>query len=475
MILPDRGSPLQAGNEEQRADAFAADARAKKCLGAGDLQGAADQWRQALALFAPGTEIRYNLARCLTDLGQVQEAEAVYADLIRAEPDHGDALYNLGNLCLRKGDAAGAVQWFRRAVAVDPDNQPPWLNLGLALKGAGRLQEAETVYREAIRRWPDWARLRWTLSLLLLSMGRWRDGFAEFQWRLGCFELPEVARTCPGWDGSPAKGRHLLLWAEQGVGDAIHFLRYVPMAATRVARITLCCHEGMMRLAATTKDLDRVLPFGAPLPPFDLQAPLMSLPHLLDCTEPEASWAGPYLQALSMPERERVPGPLRVGLVWSGNPEFANDRHRSLPPALLRCLADLPGLALYSLQKGGAAENAGREAFGGRIADLAPYLRDFADTADALARLDLVISVDTAVAHLAGAMGKPVWLLLPHIPDWRWQQRGKTTAWYPSMRLFRQTEPGDWPSVIQRVYCALAKVGDRQVPVPMTVSGEGGA
>jgi hypothetical protein len=269
--------------------------------------------------------------------------------------------------------------------------------------------------------------------------------------------VPAFAAKVPVWDGAHAPGRHLLLWAEQGIGDAIQFLRYVRAAAARTGRITICCHRELLELAREVEGVDAAKAFGEPLPGFEIHAPLMSLPHLLNVTDPAASWQGAYLHAPPGGAAGGAPGPGRIGLVWSGNPEFTDNTRRACPPEMLRPLVELPGPVFYALQKGAAAESAGRSALGDRVQDLSPGLSDFADTARAISRLDLVVTVDTAVAHLAGAMAKPVWVMLHHAPDWRWQGAGESTAWYPTMRLFRQKAPGDWPSVIREIRQSLAR------------------
>ena len=440
------------------------DRLARRCLAAGDLEGAVSHWKAALDQNPEAAEIRYNLARGLADLGRTDQAEAVYLDLVRRSPDQVDALYNLGNLKMRGGDAGEAIQWYRRAVAKAPDRKDCLLNLGMAFKADGCLSEAEAVYRALIRRHGHWVMAHWNLAILLLSQGRWAEGFAEYQWRLKRFERPAFSESKPWWDGSPAHGQHLLLWAEQGVGDAIHFLRFAPFAARRVGRVTLCCHPGLTALAKGAAGVDAVCPFERPLPVFDLHAPLMSLPHLLGMDDPALSWTGPYLASSGAGGKEgRRDGRMRIGLVWSGNPAHTDDARRSCPPEALGPLADLSGVDLVALQKGAAAEAAGRAALGGRIFHLGPGLTDFAHTARVISGLDLVITVDTAVAHLAGAMGKPVWVLLPAVPDWRWMLKRSDSPWYPTARLFRQPRPGDWPSVVWSV-CQLLSVRDRRRP-----------
>jgi hypothetical protein len=261
----------------------------------------------------------------------------------------------------------------------------------------------------------------------------------------------------PPWDGRPLEGRTLLLHAEQGFGDAIQFIRYLPLAAERGGRIIIECQAQLQRLFQINAGGSQIVASGQPMPDFDSHCPLLSLPWVFGTTLASVPDIVPYLRADAenvgswrqrLAEHSQV---VKVGLVWSGNPAHKNDRCRSMTLARLAPLAQTRGVRFFSLQKGEAATEARTPPPGMELIDWTEELTDFADTAALIAHLDLVIAVDTAVAHLAGAMGKPVWTLLPFVPDWRWLLEREDSPWYPSMRLFRQPFWGDWDSVIERV------------------------
>jgi hypothetical protein len=296
--------------------------------------------------------------------------------------------------------------------------------------------------------------------MLLLLLGRLREGFAEYEWRwrMPGFATPRRAFAQPMWTGDALAGRTLLVHAEQGLGSAIQFARYVELAATG-GRVLLECRRPLQRLFA--QSLARpggpaagVVVKGEELPPFDCHAPLMSLPHLLGTTLETIPARVPYLAA--RPDdvaawRERLASALRprIGLVWAGDANHENDHNRSMPPQFLAPLADAPA-AFFSLQVPARGELS--PVFpAGSVIDLAPALGDFAETAAVIANLDLVISVDTAVAHLAGALARPVWLLLPYVPEWRWLLERDDSPWYPTMRVFRQRKAGDWRGLVDHL------------------------
>jgi hypothetical protein len=307
---------------------------------------------------------------------------------------------------------------------------------------------------------PSHADLRYNRSLLLLLMGRWAEGWREheWRWRAAGFLSPRRRFDSPAWDGRPLDGTLLLHW-EQGLGDTIQFLRYVEAVRRRVSRLVLEVQPPLMPLLQDLPGADIVLSQGTPLPPHAAHAPLLSLPHLLG--HPTPSTLAPYLAA----EPERMArwaarlqgeGPL-IGLIWAGNPRHSNDRNRSLPLDLLAPLLDRKEFRWVSLQVGPRAADIAARELGGKLVDAAPALTDFAETAAALMQLDLLIAVDTAAIHLAGALGRPCWLLLPFAPDWRWGQQGEDCAWYESLRLWRQPAPGDWASVIAEIDGSLRR------------------
>jgi len=428
------------------------------CYSANDLKRAVTAWQHTVEIDKTHDDANFNLALGLDQLGQEKEAQKTYEMLLTVNPKHELALYNLANLKTRLNESEKALPLYNRLLALKPDFEAGWINYGMAAQRAGTLKEAEDHFKKAIALNPQSVDAHWNLSHLLLIQGHWQEGFAEYEWRLQRAEAPKPEWPQPVWDGSKIKNQHLLLWVDQGVGDAIQFLRYVQFAAERVKSITLRCQQSLVRLADTVPGIDQVIAMDDPLPTFDIHAPLMSLAHILGNTDPAGSWHGEYLSppqefTLEMPKHVR-----HIGLVWAGNPAHRNDSNRSCPLEVLQPLLDVPDTAFYSLQVGsgptGLSSTPGFE----NVTDLAPRLDDFADTAAAIEALDLVISVDTAVAHLAGALGKPAWVFIPAIDtDWRWQLEGTVTDWYPSLHLFRQQTPGDWPHTVADMAAALAK------------------
>jgi len=298
---------------------------------------------------------------------------------------------------------------------------------------------------------------------LLLLQGDFKRGWQEHEWRWKCRDYPSPQRNFaqPLWDGSALERRTLLLHTEQGLGDAIQFIRYLPLVAQRGGKIIIECQAELRRLFQTMLEKCPIVVRGDPLPAFDLHCPLLSLPLIFGTTLENIPQTVPYLHADAQDVkkwRERLDehSPhLKMGLVWAGSPTNKNDRSRSIKLQSLAPLGQVPGVRLLSLQKGAAAAEAKTPPMGMELVDYTQELTDFADTAALIANLDLLISVDTAVVHLAGAMGKLVWTLLPFSPDWRWLLERENSPWYPTMRLFRQQVIGDWDNVITRVASAL--------------------
>ncbi|MEX2451603.1 MAG: tetratricopeptide repeat-containing glycosyltransferase family protein [Rhodospirillales bacterium] len=429
------------------------------CQTAGDTEKAVEQWQRAAAIDPVHQDALYNAALGCDRLGRTDEAERTYERLLEIDPEHLNGLYNLANLDVRLGKNEDALAHFRRLLDLKPDFEAAWINRAIAAQRTGDLAEAERCFRQALSLNPESAEAHWNLSHLLLIQGRRREGFAEYEWRLERPEAPRPDWPQPAWDGTAAPDKRLLLWVDQGVGDAIQFLRYARFAAERVGEVFIQCQDSLVRLAKTAPGIERAVALGEAVPDFDCHAPLMSLAHLLSMPEPAESWHGPYLSAAQDFALESAAPGKRIGLVWAGNPAHRNDANRSCPVAALLPLLDLPDCAFYSLQVEPGADARQTMTASGAITDLTPRLEDFADTAAAVQALDLVISVDTAVAHLAGALGKPAFVMLPATdPDWRWLREGDETAWYPSLRLFRQASPGDWAGVIADITHALKKI-----------------
>jgi tetratricopeptide (TPR) repeat protein len=424
---------------------------------------------RAAAEMAPDFALaHYNLGLALHRLGRFAEAEASYRRALELQPDFLEALNNLGLVLSEAGRAAEAVAPLRRALELRPDNAGALNNLGTALVGLGRLDEAAAAYREAVRQWPEFPQAHNNLGCVLLQSGKFEEGWREYEWRWKTKTLAAGARdfAAPQWDGGPLEGRVLLLHAEQGLGDTLQFCRYAAILARR-ARVVLEAQAPLTRLLARIPGVEAVVARGEALPAFDVHCPLMSAPLALGTTLDTIPGATPYLAADPAEIeawRERLAGleGPRIGLAWAGSPReglpaalAAIDARRSIALAALAPLADVAGVSFVSLQKGPPAGQAADPPPGMTLHDFTADLADFADTAALIENLDLVISVDTSVAHLAGALGKPVWLLNRFDTDWRWMLNRDDSPWYPTLRQFRQTEPGDWAGVVQRVRAAL--------------------
>ena len=396
-------------------------------------------------------------------LGQSCAAEAAYREAIRTKPDYADAWTNLGNLLRDRDDLPGTLRAFQQAMHWAPTSPEPAYNLGIALERFGHWDGALAAFQAAVECDPLHADAHWNAALALLRAGRFEEGFREYEWR---FRRGEPGpRVCPQpvWDGRPLAGRTILVWAEQGFGDALQFLRFVPEVARRGGRVVLEVMDGLQGLASRLPGIEAVVARGHEPPAFDTHVSLMSLPHVLGL--PPSHMNTPYLhadvaQAWRWRDRlgalgHRTGLELAIGLVWAGNPSLRNSRERSPGFDAVRGLLDVRGARFFSLQKGaGCDELAGHE-LPANFVDLDREIGSFDDTAAIIANLDVVVTCDTAVAHLAGALGKPVLAMLPHARDWRYGLDPHASAWYPSMRLFRQDARGDWTTVLAHVTRAL--------------------
>jgi tetratricopeptide (TPR) repeat protein len=440
-------------------------------------------YREALRLWPDYPEAHSNLGATLRERGRLAEAEASCREALRLRPDFSEAHGNLGNALRDLGRLTEAEASYREAVRLRPNSAEAHNNLGAALHALGRTAKAEASYREALRRQPDYADAHNNLGHTLLLAGQLQEGWNECEWRWKTRHLVSVARNFPAplWSGEAIGDRVILLHAEQGFGDTLQFCRYVPLIASG-ARTILEVQPALAQLLSRLPGITEIVARGDPLPPFDLHCPLMSLPRAVGTTLDTIPAATSYLDA--DPTRaagwlERLAGlpGLRIGLVWAGSarsemPELtAVDRRRSIALDLMAPLGEVSGVSLISLQKGEPAAQAGHRPDGMALHDFTADLHDFADTAGIIDALDLVISVDTAVAHLAGALGKPVWLLNRFDTCWRWLLNRDDSPWYPRLRQFRQPAPGDWNSVICEVRDALARLaaGDRDQLRPRSV------
>ncbi len=417
---------------------------------------AAAGYERALALNPDHHQAHNNLGAALGELDRYPEAIAHFRRAVELKPDYVEARSNLGNALKITGQLAEAEAECRRAIALAPAFAPAHLNLGLALQELGQFDEALACFRRASVGRGDYAKAVACEGLLLLLRGDFAAGWEKYEarWRIG--DLPPRDFAQPQWRGEPLAGKTILLHAEQGFGDAIQFLRYAPLVAARGGTVTVEIQKPLVRLAARIPGIT-VVARGESLPAFHVQCPLLSLPLALGTTLDSIPATTPYLSVAAeqlAQWRSRLCNGFKVGIAWAGSAVHRNDRNRSIPLERLAPLLEIEGPRWFSLQVGErAADLAGRKG----VINLAPELTDFGETAAAIAALDLVITADTAVAHLAGALGKPVWLMLPFVPDWRWLLGRADSPWYPSMRLFRQPRAGDWDAVVAAVRGALAQ------------------
>lgn len=407
-----------------------------------------------------------DLGGALHELGRLDEAAACYRRALALEPDHLVARVNLGN-ALRDLERPGeAVAELERAGAQAPDHAVVQMNLGCALHDLGRLEAAAARHRRALALAPDHPEAHWNLGQALLLQGDLAAGWTEYEWRTVTANGPRRTFERPPWDGGDLTGRTILLHAEQGLGDTLQFIRYAPLVKARgAAAVIVESPPALTALLRGVDGVDRLVPTGAALPAFDRHAPLPSLPHLFGVGEDSIPAGVPYLR----PEPDRVawwrerlaagPPGLRVGVAWQGNPHGRVDRGRSPPLAALAPLAAVPGVRLISLQQRDGVEQLAALPEGMAIETLGPGVDAdgaFVDTAAIMMSLDLVVSSDTAIPHLAGALGRPVWLAVKRVPDWRWLLGRADSPWYPTLRLFRQRRDGDWDGVFRAIAAALA-------------------
>ena len=426
----------------------------------GRLAEAAAAFRDALKLRPDFPEGHNNLGIALKDQGLLDEAAARFEQALALHPAYADALYNLGGVRHQQHRLAEAVAAYQAALAIRPDHHKAWNNLAKAHQDRGELAVAVEAYGRALSVDPDYAEARFNLSTARLLSGNYLEAWPDYEAR---FRRSDWQRcyphrlSKPRWNGEPFPGRTLLVHCEQGFGDMFQFVRYLPLVKSRGGRVLLETRRPTLELFKGLAGVDQVVPFTPTAPPaaaFDLYVPLLSLPGIFDTRLETIPCRTPYLEPDLLKVRawsDRFGSDhLRVGLVWAGT---AVDPHRASPLAWFAPLSRIEGLKLYGLQKGPAADLLVQEGLpsGMTMKNFGPELGDFSDTAAALAHLDLLLTIDTSVAHLAGAMGIPVYLLLPVVPDWRWMLAREDSPWYPSFRLFRQETPGDWGPPLTRV------------------------
>lgn len=437
---------------------------------------ARDSYRKAVELRPDFAEGWFNLGNTLKDLEQPEQALEAYDHALEIEPDFAQALTNRGYVLFLMKRSADALESYDRASLLDDASSELWFNRGSTLEDLQRFDEAIASYQRAQQIDPDAASPHWNESLTRLLLGDFETGWQKYEWRWSTEQMRDFERRLPQplWLGKESlQGKTILLHSEQGFGDTLQFARFVPLLAAKGARVILEVQPSLKNLMANLPGVSQVITSSDyPRPQFDLHCPLMSLPLACGVTGDEDIPRAPYLAAEPKKWGEwyrRMPQnrALRVGLVWSGNPRVNNaaanrvDSLRSMPFETLAPIVELArdqgGVEFYSLQVGdNAAAQLRRHPLAAYVKDYSAELRDFSETAGLIANLDLVISVDTSVCHLAGAIGKPVWLLNRFNTCWRWQLERTDTPWYQNFTIFRQSVQGDWSDVIAQMREALS-------------------
>jgi tetratricopeptide (TPR) repeat protein len=456
---------------------------------------AVEFYRRAIGLSdRSDAEVYNNYGLALSELKLNAEAEEAFRKAIELRPEFDDAYFNLGRALTTYGDTEIGIAMLRKAIEINPGNASAYLQLGTALHARGFLQEAIAADRKSleldascqiarknlglvlaasgetegldileamVRERPESPDLHWTWALCLLLHGRHDEGWREYEWRIHVDEMRSQHRKfdVPRWTGERLTGERVLLYTEQGFGDALQFARYALLAAAKGATVVLEVQPGLKRWCSALPGVTQCVAQGETPPEFEMFAPLMSLPYILGTGNKIPLPVAPLFE-YGPPDRESGGTKLRVGLVWAGNPKHVLDRLRSTMLLEWSGLAKISGVEFASLQVGEPATQIDTADHGFEFVVDNRGVSDFGQTAAVIAGLDLVITVDTAVAHLAGSMGKPVWILLYNVVDWRWGLEADRTAWYPSARLFRLKTPGDWSGVFAEVEDSLRKLVD---------------
>jgi tetratricopeptide (TPR) repeat protein len=411
-----------------------------------------DLLRRAVELQPRKPGLRFEYAQVLMRDGSNAAALDHLREAVRLRPNFPEALSNMGMILRGNRQYAAAEAAYKKACSQNPKFALPWNNLANLYIELGRLSDAERCYSNAIAAQPDYAEAHTGRAMLRLLEGKFAEGWDEYEWRWSQPGVRSREFTQPLWDGSSLAGRKILIHAEQGAGDTIQFVRYAKLLKSQGASVSVRCQAPLVELIKTMSEVDEVSHEKEHMPAFDVHAPLMSLPRLFATDLSSIPSENPYLsvpEGVVPPDALRKSEGMRVGLVWAGNPKHHNDRNRSIPTELLNGLRSLEGVQLFSLQVGGAPL---ADLIGTRpVIDLAPVLTSYAVTAACLQHLDLLITVDTSVAHLAGALGRPVWMMVPVCNDWRWLRDRNDSPWYPTMRIFRQNTLGEWKGVLDQI------------------------
>ena len=469
---------------------------------AGNLKEAEEAYQKVLAIEPENPDAIHFLGVLAFNVNKNDIAKELITKAIQLSPNNPACYLNLGNVFQQDGDVKQAVKWYEKSKKLNPGNPKIYNNIGVALSKLGQLEESVINLKESLRLDPNYAEAynnlsetykflgqydnalkssqkavslnpnfvaaRWNQSIILLLHGDLQTGFKEYEWR---WQRPQSQKrlfdTGTTWQGQPLEGKTIFVYEEQGLGDTIQFIRYLPYVKNIGGRVIFEVVPPLVRLVQSFKGFDRLYVGISnidtrPVDRFDFHVPLLSLPGIFNTTLEALPRDTPYLFAdnhLSKVWQARMgdESAYKIGIVWAGHPDHTNDMNRSVVLSRFKVLLDIPDVSLYSLQKEKYdrwTDMAPEEIF---VRDFGDEVSDFADTAAIIDNLDLVISIDTSVVHLAGAMGKKVWTLLPFSPDWRWMTNREDSPWYPTMKLFRQTEPGDWDTVFKQLKTILKK------------------
>jgi Flp pilus assembly protein TadD len=428
-----------------------------------DLDTAERLYRAAIALAPDTAAALHYLGVVLYQRNRLDEALPLLDRAVALAAGEPEFHNNRGLALAAAQRDTEAIADYREALRLAPDHAGAWSNLGLALQASGDVDGAIDAFRRGLRVAPEFPQLHWNLALALLLRGDYAHGWPEYEWRLKTPELQPYLRpySGPRWTGDDAAGRTVLVCAEQGLGDTLQNLRFSKAIADRGARVIAAVQAPLQRLAASAPGITAAYAIDEALPPYDAHISLMSLPGALGTTLDTIPVAIPYLRADASRIREanlqlerEAGSALKVGIAWSGAPGNTHNARRSLSLATLGSLLDVPGIRWFSLKWQAEPPTAADAPFAAQLVAL-PMRNDFDGLAALVSELDLVISVDTSLAHLSGALGKPVWVLLAYVPDWRWMLAGSDSRWYPTARVFRQRSPGDWTKPLEDIEAAL--------------------
>ena len=428
----------------------------------GDLDGAVAEGQEAVRLKPDNAMFQFTLSEAYMLKRRHDLAMPHIQRTLALSPNFVPAHFSLGAAYVETRRFAEGIRVFEHLLTLEPRHAEAWFWIGVARWELGSRQGAKDAFERALSINPQSSQARFCLSNILLLEGDFERGWEEYEWR----PLPKVQK--PLWDGSPLHDKTILLYVEQGFGDIIQFIRYVPMVKALGAKIVLACHPNLFGVIGSVPSVDRIVEIVDEGVQYDVQCPLMSLPRIfrtrLDSIPAQVPYLFPDPEAVRKWSQKFVfpKDKFKVGLVWAGRPTHAADRYRSMKLAQLAPLAKARNAVFYSLQKGVEELKPGEAPPGMEIVDLAPDLVEYTDTAAAISHLDLLITVDTSAAHLGGAMGKSTWILIRSaIPDWRWLLDRSDTPWYPTARLFRQQVPGDWTPTVKVVADELGALAER--------------